>query len=629
MAGNTCSVCGRPPVPFSKENDAGVLPPGTELDNGSVVVGAKIGRGGFGITYCALDRQSGKRVALKEFMPNHLVTRLADGKEVAVVAGNDDTYLSARRSFMREANVLNKLRKHPNIVKVLFTLEENNTVYYGMEFLEGDNLAVWARNRYPKKPMPAKEACSVMLPVMDALIFCHEIGVLHRDISPDNILICKDAQGNPKPKLIDFGAAHVAIEDFTHTFPNVRKAYFSPLEQMSGNSNDQGSWSDVYSLCATIYYLITGRFPVSAIEMATGTARLQPPSEHGARIPENAEDVLMHGMVLDYQRRIQTVKEFRDEFCKALDVEVTEPVKSAPPRPEPPPQVLPPLDPADDPEDPCPDPVQSNAQVTTVEQLPREKRRIFIRGVIYLLLAGACYGTGYCFLGLTGLLFGWLVFSLVLMISLLISGSTPGMAAAGLRFVDRNGSENNGRMILYAFLNASPLGLLDGMLLLAGKDGLCSKICGLRYESRGLRKQMNDSPPTGGEKTDPKTAQETETGLKTKPHSSEMPRPSATMKGVDGPMKGRNLNVFDGDILGRNPEKAQVVVGGEDATVGRAHCRFVYAKTKGKWGIVNLSSNGVAINGNRIFEKEGKPKVIPDGATIQIGKSTYTFKVKQ
>ena len=665
MAGNTCTVCGRPPAPFSKETDAGILPPGTELDNGSIIVGAKIGRGGFGITYRALDKQSGKRVALKEFMPNHLVTRLADGKGIAVVAGNEDTYLSSRRSFMREANVLNELRKHPNIVKVLFTLEENNTVYYGMEFLEGDNIAVWARDHYPKKPMTAKDACGVMLPVMDALIFCHEKGVLHRDISPDNILICHDEQGNPNPKLIDFGAAHVAIADFTHTFPNVRKAYFSPLEQMSGNSNDQGTWSDVYSLCATVYYLITGRPPVSAIEVATGTGRLQPPSELGARIPENAEDVLMHGMVLDYQKRIQTVKAFRDEFCKALHVEIKEyeppkhsdhghaPVPKQEPEKKPDPVPPPVPEPAVDTGKQSPVPKPEDSDTTREEQIPREEKRIFIRAVIYLLLAGACYGVGYYFAGMTGLLYGWLAFSLILMISLLISGSTPGMAAAGLRFVDRDGSKNPGRMILYAFLNASPLGLLDGMLLFDDRNALCSRICGLKCVSKKPLKQEQEresagqanpepaarqevTPETAArQETIPETAvrQEPEARQPAKPRHSETPRsasrPFAVMKGVDGPMKGRSLKIFDGDVLGRNPEKAQVVVGGEDATVGRAHCRFVYAKSKGKWGIVNLSSNGVVINGNRIVEKEGKPTVIPESATIQIGKSTYAFKGKQ
>lgn len=644
MAGNICTVCKKSPPPFSKEKDAGVLPPGTELDDGGVIVGVKIGRGGFGITYRALDKKSGKRVALKEFMPNHLVTRLADGKEIAVVAGNEDTYLSSRRSFMREANVLNKLRKHPNIVKVLFTLEENNTVYYGMEFLEGDNLSVWAKNHCPKKPMQAKEACTVMLPIMDALIFCHEKGVLHRDISPDNILVCMDEKGNPKPKLIDFGAAYVAIQDFTHTFPNVRKAYFSPLEQMSGNSNDQGSWSDVYSLCATIYYLITGQPPNSAIEVATGTARLRPPSELGARIPESAEEVLMHGMVLDYQKRIQTVKEFRDEFCKALGIE---PEIYEPPKPsvqdggpiqrtekkqDPEPLPTPPIAPQE-PED-NQNQKQDGYDTDTEEEIPREEKRIFIRGVIYMLLAAACYGTGFYFAKMTGILYGWLAFSLILMTSLLISGSTPGMAAAGLRYVDRDGAKNNGRMILCAFLNASPLGLVDGMLLFDGRDALCSRICGLRYVSKkDPLKQAKTVDHAGQEKPEMGVLQEPENRQEQKKRSSGTnhsgSRPSAVMKGIDGPMKGRSINIYDGDILGRNPEKSQVIVGGEDATVGRAHCRFIYAKTKGKWGIVNFSGNGVTINGNRIIETNGKPSVIPDGATVTIGKSTYTFKGKQ
>ena len=644
MKGNTCSVCGKPAVSLSQENDAGVLPPGTELDGGSVIVGAKIGRGGFGITYRALDKESGKRVALKEFMPNHLVTRLADGKEVAVVGGNEDTYLSARRSFMREAKVLNELRRHPNIVRVLFTIEENNTVYYGMEFLEGDNLAVWARNQYPKKPMPAKDACTVLLPIMDALIFCHEIGVLHRDISPDNILICKDGQGRTNPKLVDFGAAHVAIEDFTHTFPNVRKAYFSALEQMSGNAKDQGTWSDVYSLCATIYYLITGRPPTSAIDVATGTGRLQPPMELGAQISEQAEDVLMHGMTLDYQKRIQTVREFRSEFCKALGVECAEYAPPPPSTPAPAPKSEPVKPPEPEPAPPPAEkeekkkPVSDPADFVTQEEIPREEKRILIRAVIYLLLAGVCYGAGFYFFGPMGLLYGWLAFSLILMLSLLISGSTPGMAAANLRFVDRTGSKNIGRMIAYAFLNASPLGLLDGILLFDGKNALCNRICGLVYQSKGPVKGKKASRQLADESSGPIVSSEPVASEPVEPVISSPPkprpsevnrsRPTAVMKGIDGPMKDRSLRICDGDILGRNPEKAQVVVGGEDATVGRAHCRFVYAKTKEKWGVVNLSSNGVVINENRIVEKEGKPTVIPDGAKIQIGRSTYVFMGK-
>ena len=97
------------------------------------------------------------------------------------------------------------------------------------------------------------------------------------------------------------------------------------------------------------------------------------------------------------------------------------------------------------------------------------------------------------------------------------------------------------------------------------------------------------------------------------------------MKGISGPMHGRVLSVYDGDVLGRNPQRAQLLVSSEDGTVSRAHCRFVYAKSKGKWGIVNLSDNGIVVNGNSVSEKEGKPVVIPSGSEIRVGGSTYIF----
>ena len=630
MAGKKCTVCGRPAVVFSQQADAGTLPPGTELDNGSVVVGARIGRGGFGITYRALDRETGKRIALKEFMPNHMVYRLPDGKEIAVIEGNEDIYLSSRKGFMREARVLNELRQHPNIVRVLFTVEENNTVYYGMEYLEGDNLAVWARNHYPKDLMPAKDACTVLLPIMDALAYCHSKGVLHRDISPDNILICTDKQGKPKPKLVDFGAAYVAIQDYTHTFPNVRKAYFSAVEQMSGSAKDQGSWSDVYSLCATIYYLITGKPPTSSIDILTGTGRLQPPSELGAHISEKAEDVLLHGMTLDYRKRIQTVKDFRTEFCEALGIHYTEhheknehPQSTNPKGKDSEPKELPK-------EMPSSLSGYEDVKEMSVESPSTPGQKLFIRGLIYALLAAAFYGIGYYLRKEIGLLYGWLAFSCVLLICLLCSGSTPGMAAIGQYYIDREGKRNHARMIPLAFLNASPLGLLDGVFLLSGKEALSSRVCGLECKSRDQRVQ-SEGPKTSSEvgpdpKPSPRSEPVSSSQIRSSERSSSQSLAMATMKGIEGPMKSRILSICDGDVLGRNPQMAQVTVGGEDATVGRAHCRFVYARKKEKWGIVNLSSNGVAIDGNRIVEKEGKPTVIPDGAKVQIGKSTYIFK---
>ena len=641
MKGKTCSVCGKPAPVFSRDKDAGILPPGTELDDGSVVIGAPIGRGGFGITYRALDRESGKRVALKEFMPNHLVTRLPDGRGIAVVGGNEEIYLESMRGFMREAKVLNELRRHPNIVKVLFSLEENNTAYYGMQYLEGDNLAAWSREHYPKELMSIRDACVLLLPVMDALSYCHSKGVLHRDISPDNILICEDDPGKPQPKLIDFGAAYVAIQDFTHTFPNVRKAYFSAPEQMSSSSADQGTWSDVYSLCATIYYLITGKPPTSAIDVLAGTGRLKPPREEGARLSEKAEDILLRGMMMDYRKRYQTVQAFREDLCRELRLDYKEFVnpEPKPSEPIPEPVSIPVPAPAPKPEPelvPQPAP-QSEPQASESAGFPEENparsgKSILIRALVYGFLALVLYGSGFYLLGFPGLPAGWAVFAVVLMISLLCSGSSPGMALAGLRFTVPKGSGKAGRMIGYALLNASPLGFIDGMLLFEGKEALCARICGLKCVSRNAPEPSPKSIP------EPVTLPRPSQAPPPKPKSEPLPvsksRPSemrtaAILKGIDGPMKGRILTVYDTDVLGRNPQMAQVVVGSEDGTVGRAHCRFVYAKRKGKWGVVNQSANGVMINGMRIDEQNGTPVVIPEGARITIGRSTYEFTGNQ
>ena len=645
MVGKTCRVCGKPQAVFSMEKDAGVLPPGTELDGGSVIVGTRIGRGGFGITYRALDCETNTRVALKEFMPNHLVIRMADGKSVAVVEGNEDIYISSLKGFQREAKVLNELRRHPNIVRVLFTIAENNTVYYGMEYLDGDNLGEWAKKNYPKDLVPVREACRTLIPVMNALIYCHEKGVLHRDISPDNILLCKDKNGETVPKLIDFGAAYVAIQDYTHTFPNVRKAYFSPLEQMTGIAKDQGSWSDVYSFCATIYFLITGKPPVSSVDVAAGIARLQRPSELGARIPAEAEDVLMHGMTLGYKQRIQTIREFRDEFCRALGIKleaekkpVTHPAPSPAPHPVQPKEVTASGSSCDvqkdsqkepDPKPITPDNIPGPDPEPAI-QTKLKAGQLFARGILYLLLAACCYGFGFFLCEAEGLLYGWLAFALILIISLLTMRATPGMAAVGQHFVRRDGAAPGfGQFLVYSLLNASPLGLIDGIALLGGNEAISSRIsrlkCVMDFQPEP-EKELSVSEPSKPKEL-PAAPQKHEEPP-SEPESSGN-RTIAIMKGIDGPMKGRTLSICDGDVLGRNPQKSQVTVGCEDATVGRMHCRFVYAKSKGKWGIVNLSPNGIVINGKRITDQEGKPTVIPEDARIQIGKSTYAFNENQ
>ena len=321
MEGKRCSICKKEHAQYSANEQKNILAPGTELDNGSVVVGEKIGKGGFGITYFAFDRQTQRRIVLKEFFPKAMVERAADGKKISVKAGsNQETYDKSLRGFKRESKTINELQAHPHIVNVLFDIEdENETAYYGMEMLEGEDLLHWLQKQ-PASRVPAKEVCHLLNPIMDALVFCHKKGVLHRDISPSNIFMVKD-ENAPKgisPKLIDFGAAYVAIKDFTHSFQQVRNSGYSPLEQSLAQS--AGEHSDVYSFCVTIYHMITGVVPTDS--RYTAETPIAPPSQLGAKINAEAELVLMHGLARLPKDRIQSMEELQTQLCQALDVPV-------------------------------------------------------------------------------------------------------------------------------------------------------------------------------------------------------------------------------------------------------------------------------------------------------------------
>ena len=638
-----CKVCGKPAVAVS-DKDVGVLAPGTELDSGSVVVGTKIGRGGFGITYRALDRETGQKVALKEFMPTHLVNRGRDGRTIQVLDGMEDTFNAARRGFMREAKVLHELRRHPHIVNVLFTIEENNTAYYGMELLNGVNLSQWVRQR--GKKIPAKEACEILLPVMDALVYCHDKGVLHRDISPDNIFMENTGNGNVCAKLIDFGAAYVAIENFTHTFPSVRKQYYSPLEQMNTDRNEQGSWSDVYSLAATLFYLITGTPPTSALDIAAGTAVMHPPSAYQVNIPNAAEKVLMHALAQNVSERIQTVSEFRTAICNALGVPWQEILR----RDERSGVTL--ID-TNHPEEPATGTSTTGGSVLRVEPVPSESvpssahpheeppaipqappqywKRALIAGVQYLTF----YGLGYLAFGPAGLAVGYAAFMLFQFL-LVSAGShgTIGMNADHLTF--RYGSEppGTGPAMIFALWNASPLGLLDGLMLVSGKEALADRLSGLSAVSTSAQAgnaggQAKPAPvprsePAKEQKPPQKKAASQE---QASPVQEDATHGSAFIVCLQGPMKGKRFAVHVGDTAGRNPDVSQILLGSEDPTVSKQHCRFIRARN-GKWGLTNLSGNGTGIDGTLILEKNGTPQVLHNGTMIQIGMSTYQFRIK-
>lgn len=221
--------------------------------NGKYVLDSVIGTGGFGITYKAQDIQSNQTVAIKELYPRQIVTRLGDGATVVVVDPSEmNSFSHSRDRFAEEAMVLYKLRGMDNVVDVIDYFEQNGTSYFVMKFLDGTTLKDLAiRNNGRLKWDNLK---TIISQVGGTLSKLHSINLYHRDISPDNIFYTKQMQA----VLIDFGNAKVLSNPNPEGVSIFVKKGFAPLEQYSSNK-PQGPYTDVYSLAATMYFLLAGQ----------------------------------------------------------------------------------------------------------------------------------------------------------------------------------------------------------------------------------------------------------------------------------------------------------------------------------------------------------------------------------
>lgn len=325
MQGGRCSACGHVPAVRSAADMQSVLKPGSTLDGGSIIVGESLGSGGFGITYIAKDAKFGL-VALKEFYPRHMVSR--QGKQVVPDPMRQPVFDRCLRDFRREVKHLLNLRDHPNIVNVLFDLEENGTFYYGMELLKGETLKAYVQRQPTLTP---QKAFALLEPVIDALAYAHRQKTLHRDIAPDNIFLRSNPADpdHPSPCLIDFGAAYTAKDDFTQTSPHVRKNGFSPYEQL-GSMRQQGPHTDVYALTATLYYLLTKQPPVPCDQRVERLTPLVPASQLNPHVSAGLDHVIDTGMALDYTQRYLTMEDLRDALRSVL-----QPKKPSSPPPPP------------------------------------------------------------------------------------------------------------------------------------------------------------------------------------------------------------------------------------------------------------------------------------------------------
>jgi len=306
--GNTCPHCGHN-MEEEMSIPVHVLRPGTVLQK-RYLLGLPLGQGGFGITYIGRDLLLDMRVAVKEFFPNGYANRYVEASEEVTVtdAGQEDYIRSGKERFLREAKVLAQFHGNPSIVDVRDFFEGNNTAYIVMEYIEGEDL----RNHIKKRLFSADEIFSLLDPIFLVLDRIHEKGIIHRDISPDNIMMQKDGT----LKLMDFGAARLSNVNDHRSVSVVLKAGYAPEEQYR-TKGIQGPWTDIYALCATIYKCITGITPDDSMERVFEDS-LKWPSEMGIAITEKQEAVLKKGLSVRAQDRYQSLKELREDLFEGV-----------------------------------------------------------------------------------------------------------------------------------------------------------------------------------------------------------------------------------------------------------------------------------------------------------------------
>lgn len=287
-----CPYCGHE-VYYQNKNKQ--LPVWTVLHN-AYLVGKCLGDGGFGITYMGFDMNLQKKVAIKEYFLHQCADRMHGSSMVTTYNDNrGNLFMREKGFFIEEARVLAQIDEHPGIVKVINYFEENGTAYIVMEFLEGKSLKSYIKERGGR--LPVNEALGLIQPVIKALASVHERGVVHRDISPDNIMLTN----NGSVKLIDFGAAKTKEMGMSEN--KVFKQSYSPLEQRQ-KEGVIGPYSDIYALCATVYEMITGIRVMPATERAKYD-QVMLPSQMGIPINPIQEAALMNGLAIGIDERIK------------------------------------------------------------------------------------------------------------------------------------------------------------------------------------------------------------------------------------------------------------------------------------------------------------------------------------
>lgn len=291
-----CKKCG-----FSSDiyvPDKMVLPAGSIL-MGNFLIGRVLGKGGFGITYQAYDVKYNHIIAIKEYFPVEIALRGA-GETGLMVRDKKSVELFRKgvEKFYKEAGFVSEFSQNPNIVSVYQLFYENNTAYFTMEYLSGITLKDYVCR---VGTITAEQAAYIAERIANALVSIHAKSVLHRDVSPDNIMLCSDGS----VKLLDFGAARQVFPEGSQLLSVILKPGFAPLEQYMRNGK-QGEWTDVYSLGASLFYALTKQIPEDPQNRFEDDSELQ---KHMNDIPPELRSVITRAMEVKYTDRYQSSRD--------------------------------------------------------------------------------------------------------------------------------------------------------------------------------------------------------------------------------------------------------------------------------------------------------------------------------
>ncbi len=306
-----CQYCGPSASGYSVEPEPGVLPPGTILQD-QFLVGRKLKSGGFGVTYLGVDLRLKTRVAIKEYFPQDIATRSHDGLSVLPVSlESDQTYRYGLSKFLEEAVKLAQLPTHQNIVGIRTYVEQNNTAYLIMEYVEGRSLEELQQEQGGR--LTEGQVVAVLHALLDALGSIHRSNLLHCDIKPTNIYLTPDNV----VKLLDFGASRRATATSSTQLFRIFTPGYAPTEQYTSNGRI-GPWTDIYGVGATGYTLLTGEIPPPSVDRALQGEGLKDPREFPSLTVSNSTaSAILKALQIKEEDRFQSADEFKQALANA------------------------------------------------------------------------------------------------------------------------------------------------------------------------------------------------------------------------------------------------------------------------------------------------------------------------